>query len=186
MPVHCTTVGRQRHGPGANVKYCLQFARQTFDKLSNVDIVHCSSGQCPTLKVILLSSGTEYLDIFLAEKYSVDLTLSLVYSERWRAATLLPRPRRGKNTLFTTTRINDRMSFTLCRLHTRGLRCQYANLGSRYSKMSPTSRRLLLISHPHRSVNIIGPGCHRQRRVTELHCGAWRAVLYSPAATLCR
>ena len=80
MPVHCTTVGR--HGPGANIKYCLQFARQTFDKLSNVDIVHCSSGQCPTLKVNLLSSGTEYLDIFLAEKYSVDLTLSLVYSER--------------------------------------------------------------------------------------------------------
>ena len=98
MPVHCTTV--DRHGPGANVKYCLQFARQTFDKLSNVDIVHCSSGQCPTLKVSLLSSGTEYLDIFLAEKYSVDLTLSLWFTLGGDVLQLCCRGRDEEKTLY--------------------------------------------------------------------------------------
>ena len=61
---------------------------------------------------------------------SVDLTLSLVYSGRWRAATLLPRPKRGKNTLFRYHQDKWWNSFTLCRLHMTGLRCQDANLGS--------------------------------------------------------
>ena len=57
-------------------------------------------------------------------------------------------------------------------LHTRGLRCQYANLGSRYSKMSPTSRKLLLIFHPPRSVNII---CYRDRLSPPAPCH-WAAL----------